>query len=103
MVLLTSRRVIVVQIGKSRNIFAALTSDVDDLRFTRSFTMRVMEGTCPAWRTWAEVFGASPQDGHMVGHQAEIVQYVAYACIAVCSYLSHVSLAQPDMTTFSYY
>jgi chloride channel 3/4/5 len=63
--------------------FCCPISDIDDLRFTRSFSMRVMHETCPAWRTWAEVFGASTQDGHVIGYQAEIIQYVAYAFIAV--------------------
>ena len=47
--------------------------------------MGAAEKTCSTWKTWAEVFGFSEHGEYMVGYQAEIVQYVAYALIAVCS------------------
>lgn len=80
--------------------FCCPISDIDDHMFTRPFSMRVMHETCPAWRTWAELFGASAQGGHMIGYQAEIIQYVAYTFIAVRR-RSYASAAQLDFTTSS--
>jgi chloride channel 3/4/5 len=39
---------------------------------------------CPAWRTWASALGpAAKKGGKYIGFEAEMIEYVAYACIAV--------------------
>jgi chloride channel 3/4/5 len=46
------------------------------------------EEMCPNWRTWSEVFGqAAERRGAWVGLKAEMVEYISYACIAVCPLL----------------
>jgi chloride channel 3/4/5 len=51
-----------------------------------SRTWNATEETCDGWRTWAEVFGSMAENrGKIVGFKAEMVEYVAYACIAVRS------------------
>lgn len=65
--------------------FCCSIPEPNDSRLTRFLSLRIMDEACPAWRTWAEVFGASTEGGYMIGYQAEIVQYISYAFIAVCS------------------
>jgi chloride channel 3/4/5 len=44
----------------------------------------VPEEMCANWRTWSEVFGqAAERRGSWVGLKAEMVEYIAYTCIAV--------------------
>lgn len=63
--------------------FCCPTSEIDGIGIRRPLFMSTMEKSCPEWRTWAEIFGASVQGGRMVGYQAELVQYISYAFIAV--------------------
>jgi chloride channel 3/4/5 len=56
---------------------------IEDVDGARAFYMGAAEKTCSTWKTWAEVFGFSEHGEYMVGYQAEIVQYVAYALIAL--------------------
>ncbi|CCL98708.1 uncharacterized protein FIBRA_00712 [Fibroporia radiculosa] len=41
------------------------------------------ESPCPAWRTWADVFGPMVKEGNRMGFEAEMVEYVAYALVAL--------------------
>jgi chloride channel 3/4/5 len=39
---------------------------------------------CDTWRTWSEVFGqTAARRGAWIGFEAEMTEYVAYACVAV--------------------
>ncbi|PCH36064.1 hypothetical protein WOLCODRAFT_166656 [Wolfiporia cocos MD-104 SS10] len=43
-----------------------------------------MEDECPAWRTWTDAFGEVVEKrGDWMGFQAEMVEYIAYAIIAL--------------------
>lgn len=57
----------------------------DDDLGTNTIYMGAIQETCPAWRTWAEVLGASERGERMIGYRADLVQYIAYTFIAVCS------------------
>lgn len=53
-----------------------------------SYNSRVAVGdeepACPEWRTWAAVLGpAMNKPGTWIGLEAELVEYIAYACVAV--------------------
>ena len=61
-----------------------------------TFYMGAVEDTCTAWKTWAEVLGASEHGDHVVGYRAELVQYVSYAFIAVCPNFAYACL--PKLT-----
>lgn len=86
--------------------FCCPVRSVDGVGETPTFYMGALEETCSAWNTWAEILGASEHGERMVGYRAEIVQYVAYALIAVCSnnrvctspYLTAVRLATVSIT-----
>lgn len=75
----------------------------DDNVGTTTLNMGAMQGICPAWRTWAEVLGASEHGERMIGYQAELVQYVAYAFIAVCSNHRVCMLPNLMVVSLSYY
>jgi chloride channel 3/4/5 len=39
---------------------------------------------CTAWRTWGQVFGLAKQEGGWLGFEQEVIEYIAYAIVAVC-------------------
>ncbi|TFK54445.1 hypothetical protein OE88DRAFT_1655111 [Heliocybe sulcata] len=42
------------------------------------------EESCDAWRTWADVFGPAMENGgRAIGFEADIVEYIAYTCVAL--------------------
>ncbi|KZT10826.1 uncharacterized protein LAESUDRAFT_721216 [Laetiporus sulphureus 93-53] len=42
------------------------------------------KGSCPSWRTWADIFGETLEEkGEWIGFEAEMVEYIAYAIIAL--------------------
>jgi len=54
--------------------------DEGELILANSMRIHAMEEVCPAWRTWAEAFGAVGKNGNAAGG---FVQYIAYAVVAV--------------------
>jgi chloride channel 3/4/5 len=75
----------------------------DDDLGTNTIYMGAMQGTCPAWRTWAEVLGASERGERMIGYRADLVQYIAYTFIAVCPCYRVCVLPNLTHVSHSYY
>lgn len=67
---------------------------IDEGELTRILPLFVtpVEDPCDAWRTWAEAFGPlAEKGGRWVNLEAEMIEYVSYAVIAVCAQYSEVT------------
>ncbi|KZT28972.1 hypothetical protein NEOLEDRAFT_1154061 [Neolentinus lepideus HHB14362 ss-1] len=66
--------------------FCCPTQETDDftLTYVFSFNGTGSEDNCASWRTWADVFGpAVANGGRAIGLETEMVEYIAYTCVAL--------------------
>ena len=45
--------------------------------------LHILEG-CDIWRTWAQAFGSTTPNGGWFDIEQEVIEYIAYAIVAVC-------------------